>query len=86
MSSDSAHEGDHELDNKQDGSTSLTDTTKTWSVDQWANYKIQIIGGTGIGQVRTVQSNTPTVLTVSSAWATNPDATSVYVVSIIIPA
>jgi hypothetical protein len=62
------------------GSISLTDTTKTWSVDQWANYKIQIIGGTGIGQVRTVQSNTPTVLTVSSAWATNPDLTSVYAV------
>jgi len=62
------------------GSTSLTDTTQTWSVDQWANYKIQIIGGTGIGQVRTVESNTATVLTVSSAWATNPDATSVYAV------
>jgi hypothetical protein len=62
------------------GSTSLTDTTKTWAVDQWTNYKIQIIGGTGIGQVRTIQSNTPTVLTVSSAWTTQPDATSVYAV------
>lgn len=60
--------------------TSLTDTTKAWVVNQWADYTLQIVGGTGAGQVRTITGNTATVLTVSSNWTTNPDATSVYAV------
>lgn len=59
-------------------STTLTDSTKTWPVNGWANSQVRIISGTGLGQIRTIASNTATVLTVSSAWTTNPDATSVY--------
>lgn len=64
-------------------STTLTDSGAgqyggTWTTDMWANYKVRIIRGTGQGQVRTISSNTGTVLTVSSAWHINPDTTSEY--------
>jgi len=58
--------------------TTLTNAAKTWTVNQWANSQVRITAGTGAGQVRTIASNTATVLTVSSAWTTTPDATSVY--------
>jgi hypothetical protein len=63
------------------GATTLTDTNKSWTTNEWANETIKIIGGTGLGQTRTVSSNTATAVTVSSAWTTNPDATSVYAVT-----
>ena len=56
----------------------LTNTGKNWTVNQWTNYQIRITAGTGAGQIRTVASNTSTVITVSSNWTTNPDATSQY--------
>lgn len=56
----------------------LTNSAKAWSTNQWANAQLRITAGTGIGQIRTVASNTGTVLTVSANWTTNPDATSVY--------
>jgi len=58
--------------------TTLTDNNKTWITNQWAGGKISITGGTGSGQTRPVASNTTTTVTVSVAWQTNPDATSVY--------
>lgn len=58
--------------------TTLTNGIKNWTVNQWTNYQVRITGGTGIGQVRTIASNTATILTVSVAWTTNPDATSKY--------
>jgi len=60
------------------GATTLTNTAKNWTTNQWANSQVRIVSGTGAGQIRTIASNTATVLTVSSAWTTNPDATSVY--------
>lgn len=60
------------------GATTLTNGAKTWTTNQWTNYQVRITAGTGIGQVRTIASNTGTVLTVSSAWTVNPDATSQY--------
>jgi hypothetical protein len=59
-------------------STTLTNSAKAWTTNQWANYQIRISAGTGAGQIRTVASNTGTVITVSSAWTTTPDATSQY--------
>lgn len=60
--------------------TTLTDSTRGWLTNQWANSQVRITAGTGIGQIRTISSNTATVLTVSSAWTINPDATSEYVI------
>lgn len=60
-----------------DAST-ITCGTKAWPTNGWANYEIRILSGTGAGQIRTVASNTATVITVSAAWTTTPDATSVF--------
>jgi hypothetical protein len=57
--------------------TTMTDSGASWRTDQWAGYTVEIIGGTGLGQTRTIVSNTATALTVS-AWGTNPDSTSAY--------
>jgi hypothetical protein len=60
------------------GASTLTQSTKNWTVNQWTNYQIRITGGTGAGQIRTIASNTATVITVGAAWTTAPDATSTY--------
>ncbi|GDX76009.1 hypothetical protein LBMAG41_10850 [Cyanobium sp.] len=57
--------------------TTLVQTGKTWAVNQWANYQVRIVGGTGAGQIRLIVSNTADTLTVSG-WNTNPDTTSTY--------
>ena len=62
------------------GSTTLTNTGKSYTVNAWTNYQVRITSGTGAGQKRKIVSNTATVLTVSTAWATNPNSTSVYVI------
>lgn len=61
--------------------TTLTCSTKTWTVNNWYNYQIRITAGLGIGQVRTITSNTATQLTISVAWTTTPDATSEFEVT-----
>jgi hypothetical protein len=58
--------------------STLTDSGKSWGTNVYANKFVVISGGTGIGQIRKIASNTDTVLTVSTAWYTNPDATSTY--------
>ena len=60
------------------GASALTNSAKNWATNQWTNSQIRISAGTGLGQIRTIASNTATVITVSSAWTTAPDATSVY--------
>jgi hypothetical protein len=59
-------------------STTLTCGSKNWPVNAWNNFEIRILSGTGAGQIRTIASNTATVVTVSAAWTTNPDATSIF--------
>lgn len=58
-------------------STTLVNSGKAWTTNQFANSQVRIIGGTGIGQTRLIASNTATTLTVAS-WTVTPDATSVY--------
>lgn len=58
----------------------LTNSGKSWTTNQWTNYQIRLTGGTGAGQTRTIASNTGTVITVSSNWTINPDATSTYAI------
>ena len=60
------------------GASTLTNSAKTWAVNQWTQSQVRIVSGTGAGQIRTIASNTATVLTTSAAWTTAPDATSVY--------
>lgn len=61
--------------------TTLTDAGKSWTTNFWAGAKLFIYAGTGAGQIRDITSNTGTVLTISSAWTTNPDATSFYCIT-----
>lgn len=63
------------------GATTLTDASRTWDVNVFARRLAHIVSGTGAGQWRYVVSNTATILTVDTAWATNPDGTSVYEIS-----
>lgn len=58
--------------------TTVVDSGKSWATNAWANYQVRIVYGTGAGQFRTILSNTSTTLTVSSAWTTTPDSTSIY--------
>jgi len=60
--------------------STLTDSGKAWKVDRFKGGFIQITGGTGVGQRRRIASNTATAITVTRAWATNPGATSTYVI------
>lgn len=62
------------------GATTTTiPTGKTMLLNAWANSQIRVVSGTGIGQIRAISSNTTAgILTVSVAWTTIPDATSVY--------
>lgn len=61
-------------------STSLTDSTKSWTVNRWSNYAVRIMAGTGAGQIRPILSNTSTALTVYGSWTTAPDNTSIYTI------
>jgi hypothetical protein len=58
-------------------STTLNDSTKSWTSNQFTNFQVRIVSGTGAGQIRTISSNTGTQLTVPT-WSTTPDNTSVY--------
>lgn len=60
-------------------STTLVDTVRDpWEAGEWVNGTVTITAGLGIGQSRFITANTTTTLTVSLAWVTTPDATSVY--------
>lgn len=63
-------------------STTLKDTSKSWTVNYFSTYshRVRIITGTGEGQVRAITSNTADTLTVSPSWSVTPDTTSRYVI------
>lgn len=58
--------------------TTLTDATANWTVNQWAGYKVFIWTGTGRAQLGVVASNTATILTFSNTLSTGLDNTSRY--------
>lgn len=60
------------------GVNTLDDTSKLWTVNQFANKLVIIESGTGAGQIRKIASNTATQITTATNWTTNPDATSKY--------
>ncbi len=55
----------------------LTDTA-AFSGDDYANDYVWIYGGTGLGQVRLIESHTDNTLTVDRNWETNPSSDSTY--------
>lgn len=59
------------------GANTLTDAAASFPAAM-AGGAVKITGGTGSGQVRTIVSNTGTVLTLEHNWVTIPDATSTY--------
>ena len=61
-------------------STTLNDTSQSWTTDEWSGKCIIITGGTGGGQYRNISSNTSTELTITAAWTLTPDATSEYII------
>lgn len=56
----------------------LTDSSKTMTLDRYANHQIRITGGTGFGQRRRIVTNDTTNFTVEKPWDVNPDNTSTY--------
>jgi len=61
-------------------STTIGKAASAWSVNAFQNQYVLIYGGTGIGQMRKVASNTADTITVDYAWNTTPDATSDFMV------
>ncbi|MEW6432682.1 MAG: Ig-like domain-containing protein [Myxococcota bacterium] len=60
--------------------TTLTDNTKTWTANQFSGWTVELVGGTGAGQQRRIESNNNNRLTVTPAWTTTPNTSTVYVV------
>jgi hypothetical protein len=61
--------------------STITDTTKAFTVNALAGQWVHIVGGTGAGQSRLIVSNTATAMTINPSWTTNPAAGSQYRVS-----
>ena len=62
-------------------STTLVDSSKTWTVNAHSGRRLAIKTGAGSGQARGISSNTATTITLAGAgntWAVTPDATSTY--------
>lgn len=59
-------------------STTLSDSTKSWTVNSWTGYDLLLVSGTGVGQLRRVVSNTATTVTLDRAWDITPGATAHY--------
>jgi len=58
--------------------TTLIDSAKSWTTNQYSGDTVTITAGTGEGQIRKISSNTGTVLTVANNFTVIPDNTSIY--------
>lgn len=67
------------------GVDTLTNTAENFTVNSLVQKTITITAGTGAGQVRTILSNTSTVIKVTVAWGVVPDNTSVYLIGAFVP-
>jgi hypothetical protein len=63
--------------------TTLTVAGTPWVANAWVGYYVKITGGTGMGQVRVVISNTTNTITISQPWSAfnQPDGTSTFMVT-----
>lgn len=60
--------------------TTLQNSGKAWTTNQWVNAQIVITSGTGAGQIRSITANDATSVTVAT-WGTNPSTDSTYVIT-----
>lgn len=60
------------------GQVTFIDTSKAWTSNAFTGDAVKITGGTGSGQVRMINTNSATTLTLREPWAVIPDATSTY--------
>ncbi len=58
--------------------TTIGNSALTMTTDEHINRLVEIISGTGAGQIRAITANDATTLTVDPAWTTDPDATSIF--------
>lgn len=58
--------------------TTLVDSSKNWTINQWINCRVRVICGTGEGNESVITANTATTLTVASWGVATPDTTSKY--------
>jgi hypothetical protein len=58
--------------------STITDSNATFTVNQYTNFFVYIVYGTGTGQIALIASNTATVITINGTWSQNPDSTSEY--------
>ena len=69
---------DQTADSASVSSTTIGNSALTMTTDEHINRVVEIISGTGTGQIRAITANDATTLTVDPAWTTDPDATSVF--------
>lgn len=60
--------------------TVVQDTSKVWVANQWANFQVRLISGSGAGQAATITSNTTNTLTISGSFATSSNNTTTYAI------
>lgn len=58
----------------------LNDIQQDWLPFEWSGHTLKITGGVGEGQVRSITTNTSSLLRISSDWDTTPDNTSTYAI------
>lgn len=62
------------------GAATLTDTTKSWTTNEFVGDYIEIISGTGDEQTREIKANTGDTITTLTAWDTQPSTDSGYII------
>lgn len=58
--------------------TTLVDTPKTWTVNQWAGKNVDLLSGIGAPQTASIVSNTSNTLTISAPWTSTPTSGTTY--------
>lgn len=57
-----------------------TDGSQSWTVNDLKGKWLRITGGTGSGQIRVIESNTATAITIVGVWSPAPAAGSTYAI------
>lgn len=65
--------------------TTITETGKSWTTDQWKGARIGLVYSTGsqehVSCWKTIESNTSDTITVDSDWTVNPASGTVYIIN-----